>query len=126
MRVTIAVLSLLALVAGPAAARAAEEPVERTPRVASSRPGTVVIADSNSLSFRRSSKDDVSFKSVTAKPAPEMSSTADRSVDMDANYAYMRNTNYRALWDDLQRMIYIDNPSRLSPYPIVDMSGNPR
>jgi hypothetical protein len=73
-----------------------------------------------------SSKDDVSFKSITAKPAPEMSSTADRSVDMDANYAYMRNTNYRALWDDLQRMIYIDNPSRLSPYPIVDMSGNPR
>jgi hypothetical protein len=45
---------------------------------------------------------------------------------MDANYAYMRNTNYRGVWDDIQRMIYIDNPSHLSPYPIVDMSGNPR
>jgi hypothetical protein len=73
-----------------------------------------------------SSQEDVSFKSITRNPAPEMSSTADRSVDMDANYAYMRNTNYRGVWDDLQRMFYIDNPSHLSPYPIVDLSGNPR
>ena len=29
-------------------------------------------------------------------------------------------------WDDLQRAIYIDNPSRLTPFPTVDMSGNPR
>jgi len=73
-----------------------------------------------------SSKDKVDFKSITAKPAPEMASMADRSDDMDGNYAYMRNTNYRAFWDDLQRAIYIDNPSRLSPYPIVELSGNPR
>ena len=72
------------------------------------------------------SKSKTSFESIAARPAPEMASTADRSVDMDKNYAYMRNTNYRAFWDDLQRAIYIDNPSRLSPYPIVDLSGNPR
>ncbi|MHC4220133.1 MAG: hypothetical protein ACYSU7_16940 [Planctomycetota bacterium] len=72
------------------------------------------------------SKDDVSFKKIAGRPAPEMSSTADRSVDIDSNYAYMRNTNYRGFWDDLQRSLYIDNPSRLSPYPIVDTSGNPR
>jgi hypothetical protein len=73
-----------------------------------------------------SSEEKVDFKSITRKPAPEMASTADRPVDMDGNYAYMRNTNYRALWDDLQRTFYVDNPSRLSPYPIVEMSGNPR
>ena len=73
-----------------------------------------------------SSKEDVSFKKIAGKPAPEMASIADRSVDIDKNYAYMRNTNYRGFWDDLQRAIYIDNPSRLSPYPIVDTSGNPR
>jgi len=73
-----------------------------------------------------SSKEKVDFKSITRRPAPEMTSTADRSVDIDADYAYMRNTNYRGFWDDLQRMIYIDNPSHLSPYPIVDLSGNPR
>jgi hypothetical protein len=71
-------------------------------------------------------QDGVDFESIAARPAPEMSSTANRSVDIDANYAYMRNTNYRAAWDDLQRMIYIDNPSRLSPFPNIDMSGNPR
>ena len=73
-----------------------------------------------------SGKSKTSFESIAAKPAPEMASTADRSVDIDKNYAYMRNTNYRGFWDDLQRAIYIDNPSRLSPYPIVDLSGNPR
>ena len=73
-----------------------------------------------------SKEETVSFKSIAGKPAPEMSSTADRSVDIDGNYAYMRNTNYRGFWDDLQRSLYIDNPTRLSPYPIVDMSGNPR
>jgi hypothetical protein len=73
-----------------------------------------------------SSEENVSFKAIAARPAPEMSSTAHRSVDLDKNYAYMRNTNYRGFWDDLRRMIYIDNPSRLSPYPIVDTSGSPR
>ncbi|MHC4081905.1 MAG: hypothetical protein ACYS15_19005 [Planctomycetota bacterium] len=73
-----------------------------------------------------SQQEKVDFKSITRKPAPEMASTADRSADIDANYAYMRNTNYRSFWDDLQRTFYIDNPSRLSPYPIVEMSGNPR
>ncbi len=73
-----------------------------------------------------SNPDKVDFKSITARPAPEMSATADRRVDMQAHYAYMRNVNYRALWDDLQRAIYVDNPSRLTPFPTVDMSGNPR
>jgi hypothetical protein len=73
-----------------------------------------------------SSKENVSFNKIASRPAPEMSSTSDRNVDIDANYAYMRNTNYRGFWDDLQRALYIDNPTRLSPYPIVDMSGNPR
>ena len=73
-----------------------------------------------------SKQEKVDFKSIAAKPAPEKASTADRSVGIDANYAYMRNTNYRAFWDDLQRTIYLDNPSRLSPYPIVELSGNPR
>jgi outer membrane murein-binding lipoprotein Lpp len=73
-----------------------------------------------------SSKEKVDFQSITRSPAPEMASTAGRPVDMDADYAYMRNTNYRAFWDDVQRTLYIDNPSRLSPFPIVEMSGNPR
>ena len=67
-----------------------------------------------------------SFKAISNKPAPEMFSTADRGSDAAANYAYMRNTNYRSFWDDLGRALYIDQPMRLTPYPIVDAAGNPR
>ncbi|MHC4140829.1 MAG: hypothetical protein ACYSUF_02760 [Planctomycetota bacterium] len=86
----------------------------------------IVLAASVVVVVGCSKQEKVDFKSITAKPAPEMASTADRSVDMDGNYAYMRNTNYRSFWDDLQRTLYLDNPSRLSPYPIVQLSGNPR
>jgi hypothetical protein len=73
-----------------------------------------------------SSQEKVDFKSIAARPAPEMQSMADRPVDMDRHYAYMRNTNYRAFWDDLRRMFYVDNPSRLTPFPSIDTSGQPR
>ncbi len=60
------------------------------------------------------------------KPSPAMASTTDRWVDAADNYSYMRNINQRGVIDDFNRAVYIDNPSRLSPWPIVDMSGNPR
>ncbi len=71
-------------------------------------------------------KNPVSFKQIAKHPSPELAATIDRPDDIKKNYAYMRNTNLRGFWDDLQRTIYIDQPSRLSPYPIVDASGNPR
>lgn len=73
-----------------------------------------------------SGKEDVSYKAILSNPTPEMRSAADTEADADGNYAYMRNMNYRSLWDDLGRMFYIDSPSRLSSYPIVDTSGNAR
>ena len=60
------------------------------------------------------------------KPAPAMASTTERWVDQANSYSYMRNINQRGAIDDFNRAIYIDNPTRLSPWPIVDMSGNPR
>ena len=60
------------------------------------------------------------------QPAPAMAGTTDRWVDGANNYAYMRNINHRGVVDDAARSFYVDNPSRLSPWPIVDMSGNPR
>ncbi len=60
------------------------------------------------------------------KPSPAMASTTDRWVDAADNYVYMRNLNQRGFIDDVNRTWYIDNPTRLSPWPIVDMSGNPR
>jgi hypothetical protein len=65
-------------------------------------------------------------ESYQNRPMPSMASTADRWVDTADNYAYMRNINQRGFIDDINRTWYIDNPTRLSPWPIVDMSGNPR
>ncbi len=60
------------------------------------------------------------------KPSPAMASTTERWIDQTDSYSYMRNINQRGVIDDFNRAIYIDNPTRLSPWPIVDMSGNPR
>ena len=69
---------------------------------------------------------DVSTRAILKHPTPELKAIKDRPVDASVNYAYMRNTNLRAFWDDVARSWYIDHPSRLSPYPIVYTSGNPR
>ena len=69
---------------------------------------------------------DTSFKAIAGRPSPELSATVDRDVDITKNFAVLRNVNLRGLWDDVQRSIYIDHPSRLSPYPIIYTSGNPR
>jgi hypothetical protein len=68
----------------------------------------------------------VSDKDIQNRPSPEMFSTSDRGSETANNYAYMRNIQHRSFVDDWNRTWLIDNPSRLSPYPIVDMSGNPR
>lgn len=36
------------------------------------------------------------------------------------------NQNMRGLNDEITRALLLDNPSRLSPWPIVDTSGMPR
>ena len=72
------------------------------------------------------SKQTVSYDSIAKHPSPEMAATTDRWVDVDRDYAYMRNINHRSFLDDWRRVWLIDNPVRLSPYPIVDAAGNPR
>ena len=52
--------------------------------------------------------------------------TADTRDEGEGHYAYMKNTNLRGFWDDVERALHLDHPSRLSPWPIVGVSGNPR
>jgi hypothetical protein len=51
-----------------------------------------------------------------------MASTTNRWVDIADDYSYMRNINQRAVLDDWNRLWYTDNPSRLTPWPVVDQS----
>ena len=72
------------------------------------------------------SQEKVTFKDIRHHPAPELSTTADSKVESQGNLAYMKNTDLRGFWDDVERAWYLDNPTRLSPFPILDTSGNPR
>lgn len=68
----------------------------------------------------------VSNNAIASNPTPELKSTSMRNSDIKFSLAYMRNANGRMLWDDLGRASYWNQPSRLSPYPIMDLNGQPR
>jgi len=68
----------------------------------------------------------VSHRSITGNLTPEMRGLSMRPVDAHNNFALAANENLRMLSDDLARMFYTDNPSRLTPFPVADLSGQPR
>ncbi len=69
---------------------------------------------------------DVSFAGIRKHPAPEMSALAFTKADGQRSMATMKNQNLRMVWDDFNRVWYLDQPSRLSPYPVMYTSGGPR
>ena len=69
---------------------------------------------------------DVSFDSIRGDLTPELRGLRTRQVDAKRNLAVTNNMNVRMFWDDLGRVFYTDHPSRLSPYPIMYTTGNPR
>ena len=73
-----------------------------------------------------SSKEGVSFTAIRNHLSPELAGVADRPDDIKRDLAVMADMDSRMFWDDVQRTLYIDQPSRLSPYPIIYTSGNPR
>ncbi len=73
-----------------------------------------------------SSPYDVSFGAISGNLTPELEGMTDRPIDNERNVAVANNQNWRMFSDDLGRALYIDHPSRLSPYPITYTSGNPR
>ncbi len=69
---------------------------------------------------------DVSFAGIRKHPAPEMSQLAFTKADGRRALATMKNQNLRMFWDDFNRVWYLDHPSRLSGWPVVYTSGEPR
>ena len=67
-----------------------------------------------------------SYSSISGNPTPEWSSMGERPIDRDSHYAIMANTNRLNFGSDLARVWYLDHPSRLSPFPILSASGQPR
>lgn len=74
----------------------------------------------------RSEKSQVSYGSITRNLTPELRGTHERPVDVSRNMRITHNQNWRMFSDDLGRFFYTDHASRLTPFPMVDTSGNPR
>jgi hypothetical protein len=69
---------------------------------------------------------DVSFKNIRNDLTPELVGQYETSADIDRSMAVGMNLETRMFWDDLRRTMYLDHPSRLSPFPTLMTSGSPR
>lgn len=72
------------------------------------------------------SPNNVSTNAILSNLTPELQGLTERSIDIKSHMAVTGNVELREFWGDLGRVTYIDQPSRLSPYPIVYTSGQPR
>ena len=56
---------------------------------------------------------------------PEMAGTSETHMDQERDLAVVTNTDWRAFSDDWGRFWLTDQPTALSPYPLVNTGGNP-
>ncbi len=61
-----------------------------------------------------------------ANETPELRGLAHTKSEFKNMRRVSMNQNVRALNDEITRALLLDNPSRLSPWPVVDTSGMPR
>jgi hypothetical protein len=64
------------------------------------------------------SSDQITAKSVRKDMSPELVSLAHQSEQRRNMHARTHDTNKRQIWDDLDRILLLDRPTRLSEYPI--------
>ena len=57
---------------------------------------------------------------------PELEGLAKTPINNDVILGKTNQQNNRMLYDDLMRAFHIDQPTALSPYPVVKTSGTPR
>ncbi|MDP7070374.1 MAG: hypothetical protein QF561_03385 [Phycisphaerales bacterium] len=67
----------------------------------------------------------VSTSSIRGNLTPELRGTTETQWDIDNNMAIVGNVNLRQASDDLGRIFLMDQPSILSPYPIIPTGKDP-
>ncbi len=72
-----------------------------------------------------SNPENVSIGSIRGNLTPEVRGTTETQYDIDNNMAMVGNINLRQASDDLGRIFLMDQPSILSPYPIVPTGKDP-
>jgi hypothetical protein len=84
---------------------------------------TLAIA---ALGACKSNPNNVRYKQITSNLTPEMKGLSERPTDDHSAFANASNQNLRMFWDDIGRTLYLDTPSRLHPYPVINTSGQHR
>jgi len=62
---------------------------------------------------------EISHSEITSDLTPELMTLNQRPVDVDDTRAVTFNSNWRAMWGDINRALLLDRPSRLAPLPIA-------
>jgi hypothetical protein len=68
----------------------------------------------------------VRYKHITSDLTPEMKGLSERPTDDHSAFANASTQDLRMMWDDIGRALYLDTPSRLHPFPVINASGQPR
>lgn len=66
----------------------------------------------------RITEDDVTNEAILDDLTPELTTLAERPIDVDANVARQFNNDWRQFWEDWGRVFLLNDPIRLSPKPI--------
>lgn len=66
------------------------------------------------------------YHAYRGNPTPELQTLSERPIDVDRHLVVTQDHNLRMFSEDVGRALYLDHPSRLTPYPIVYTSGVPR
>jgi hypothetical protein len=85
-----------------------------------------VIALVGAATFAGCSHENVGYGSITSNLTPELHGLSQRPSDAYSAFAITTNQNLRMFWDDLGRTLYYEQPMRLSPFPVTNVSGQPR
>ncbi len=57
---------------------------------------------------------------------PELAGISETHMDQQRDLAVVRNVDWRAFSDDWGRVFLTDQPTQLTPYPVVNTGGNPQ
>ena len=74
----------------------------------------------------KSNPNNVRFDDIVGNLTPELQTLTERPSNVHRNLAVSDNQDLRMLNEDLGRIWMTDGPSTLSPYPIINTTGNPR
>ena len=89
--------------------------------------GTALAGCSTSPGTKASDEvySNVSYSYIKSNLTPELQGLSERSIDIDRNMAVTGNQNLRMMWGDLGRAFFFDKPSKLTPFDVVNTTGQP-